>query len=505
MTSKYLKSILSNIYDFDDRYKLVKDELTYTFKFFATLYDLKLSEFEFLIDSIHFEREDFSKSQEYTGFFDKKEAKDNLETLEFKGFIDIYNQEESEDDYHYYYSHTENAKNLAEDFDARISSLLAKNGFGKDLLDYAYKDAVNNLNPLLDDIRVLASDDYLLKLNYEGNLDPEYSRRFALLCQIKKVLNKKYQNLSILRFDEYREISDDYEDEDDLGYLLDDFTDEDNYLVDDFNKDERHSLLIEYTDQDKIVKRFILVDINNYEDIIEGDEIDSIEDGEAFTHFVMLMDDLNRNHKKIKEKLRNLYEFIAPAYDLTLGEFEFCLYYTTIYTLADEEIYDIDGYFIDDSKKIVNSLIKKGYIYSGEDGFTLTEKSDAVFKHMGGLFANTMEKNEADYDKLLTCVNNYYDASETLDEFTDNFAYRFSFEDFDINEKLSDEIDEYSLGVPFDKAICALIGKKFSNPKVLHIRDKGDYIEVIFTTDDYKDQTLAGYLNKNGINEIVED
>lgn len=45
MTSKYLKSILSNIYDLADRYKFLKDELTYTFKFFATLYDLKLSEF----------------------------------------------------------------------------------------------------------------------------------------------------------------------------------------------------------------------------------------------------------------------------------------------------------------------------------------------------------------------------------------------------------------------------------------------------------------------------
>lgn len=507
MTSKYLKSIISNIYDFADRYKFLKDELTYTFKFFATLYDLKLSEFEFLIDSIHFEMEDFSNSQEDTGFFDKKEAKDNLETLKFKGFIDIYNQEESEDCYHYYYSHTEKAKKLAKDFDARLSSLLDKNGSGKDLLDFAYKDAVNNLNPLLDALRVLASDDYLLNTNNDENFDPEYSRRFDLLCQIKKVLNKKYQNLSILRFDEYREIDDDYEDEDDLAYLLDDLTDDDNlaYVVDGFNKDERHSLLIEYTDQDKIVKRFILVDINNYEDIIEGDEIDSIEDGEAFTHFVMLMDDLNRNHKKIKEKLRNLYEFIAPAYDLSLAEFEFCLYYTTIYTSADEEIYDIDGYFIDDSEKIVNSLIKKGYIYEDEDGFTLTEKSDAVFKHMGALFANTMEKNEADYDKLLTFVNNYYDASETLDEFTDNFVYRFSFEDFDIKEKLSDEIDEYSLGVPFDKAVCALIGKKFTNPKVLHLTDKGDYIEAVFTTDDYKDQTLAAYLNKNGINEIVED
>lgn len=158
MTSKYLKSILSNIYDLADRYKFLKDELTYTFKFFATLYDLKLSEFEFLIDSIHFEMEDFSNSQEDTGFFDKKEAKDNLETLKFKGFIDIYNQEESEDCYHYYYSHTEKAKKLAKDFDARLSSLLDKNGSGKDLLDFAYKDQTlaaylnkNGMNGIVED------------------------------------------------------------------------------------------------------------------------------------------------------------------------------------------------------------------------------------------------------------------------------------------------------------------------------------------------------------------
>ena len=216
----------------------------------------------------------------------------------------------------------------------------------------------------------------------------------------------------------------------------------------------------------------------------------------------MLMDDFNRDHKKIKEKLRNLYEFIAPAYDLTLAEFEFCLYYTTIYSTAYDEIYDIDGYFIEDSKKIVTNLIEKGYIYSSEDGFILTEKSDAVFKHMGALFANTMEKNKADYDRLLTCVNNYYDASETLEEFTDNFAYRFSFEDFDVEEQISDEIDEYSLGVPFEKAVANLLAKKFTNPKVLSLTDEGDYIEVIFITDDYKGKTLAGYLNKEGINEM---
>ncbi|WP_276886720.1 hypothetical protein [Anaerococcus lactolyticus] len=487
MISKYFESYLGHIFDLAEKYDSVKEKIDYIFQFFALAYDLSLREFEFLIESLYFERDEISKNKKTTALFKLGEVKDELLSLSDKGYVKIERADESDDDYYYVYDYTVEASFLYVDFMQRLSAILEKYRSAQDVVPESYLDSKNSLADLLDDLKILADDKHFLELDSNADIS-SYSYRFDLLIDLKKSLNKKYSDLKILSF----EMAKEHYDDEDFDHALVGLIEE-----------GRHKLEIEYTENGKKIKKALLVKEDDYEDIIEVEDLDEkTEDGEAFTHFVMLMDDFNRDHKKIKEKLRNLYEFIAPAYDLTLAEFEFCLYYTTIYSTAYDEIYDIDGYFIEDSKKIVTNLIEKGYIYSSEDGFILTEKSDAVFKHMGALFANTMEKNKADYDRLLTCVNNYYDASETLEEFTDNFAYRFSFEDFDVEEQISDEIDEYSLGVPFEKAVANLLAKKFTNPKVLSLTDEGDYIEVIFITDDYKGKTLAGYLNKEGINEM---
>lgn len=487
MTGNNFESDLGHIFDLAEKYDFVKEKIDYIFQFFALAYDLSLREFEFLIESLYFERDEISKNQKLSALFKLGEVKDELLSLSDKGYIKIERMDENDDDYYYVYDYTVEASFLYVDFRQRLSAILEKYRSAQDVVPESYLDSKNSLANLLDDLKVLADDRYLLEIDSNADIS-SYSYRFDILIDLKKSLNKKYSDLKILSF----EMAKEYYDDEDFDHALVGLIEE-----------GRHKLEIEYTENGKKIKKALLVKEDDYEDIIEVEDLDEkTEDSEAFTHFVMLMDDFNRDHKKIKEKLRNLYEFIAPAYDLTLAEFEFCLYYTTIYSTAYDEIYDIDGYFIEDSKKIVTNLIEKGYIYSSEDGFILTEKSDAVFKHMGALFANTMEKNKADYDRLLTCVNNYYDASETLEEFTDNFAYRFSFEDFDVEEQISDEIDEYSLGVPFEKSVANLLAKKFTNPKVLSLTDEGDYIEVIFITDDYKGKTLAGYLNKEGINEM---
>lgn len=438
MTGNNFESDLGHIFNLAEKYDFVKEKIDYIFQFFALAYDLSLRDFEFLIESLYFERDEISKNQKLSALFKLGEVKDELLSLSDKGYIKIERADESDDDYYYVYDYTVEASFLYVDFRQRLSAILEKYRSAQDVVPESYLDSKNSLADLLDDLKVLADDKHFLELDSNADIS-SYSYRFDLLIDLKKSLNKKYSDLKILSF----EIAKEY-------YSEDDFEDALVGLI----EEGRHKLEIEYTENGKKIKKALLVKEDDYEDIIEVEDLDEkTEDGEAFTHFVMLMDDFNRDHKKIKEKLRNLYEFIAPAYDLTLAEFEFCLYYTTIYSTAYDEIYDIDGYFIEDSKKIVTNLIEKGYIYSSEDGFILTEKSDAVFKHMGALFANTMEKNKADYDRLLTCVNNYYDASETLEEFTDNFAYRFSFEDFDVEEQISDEIDEYSLGVPFEKAV----------------------------------------------------
>ena len=499
MTNSYFKSDLGNIFDVYERYTFVRDEIGYCLQFFAAVYDLSLSELEFIINSIHFERGEIFKNLDSAGFFMGKDVSEEFLSLVDKGYFTIETQNLSDDNYYYSYSHTQKAKNLAKDLDKRLSSLLDDFGRGKDLVDFAYTDVIEKLNYLFDDLRILGDDKYLLGIKDNSDLDPEYTRRYELVRDLKKALNEKYPYLSIINFDEYKEPSFDDLDEDDENFE-EDFDD----MVENYLKDGRHLVEIEYTLNSRRLKTSLLVNAEDFSDVIEiGDlDDDDMEDGEAFTHFISLLDDFNRDHKKIKENLRNLYSFIAPAYDLSLGEFEFCLYYSTIYTCDDDEIYDIDGYFINDSREIVANLIQKGYFYKDEDGFFLTEKSDAVFKNMGALFATTMEKNKVSYDDILTCSIDYRLGFTMLSDFTYDFTNNFSFEDFRIEDKISDEIDEYSLSVPFDKAVLPIVSKHFSNPKILAVKDEGSYISIIFTTDDQLGKEILGRIFKTALGDL---
>ena len=499
MTNSYFKSDLGNIFDVYERYTFVRDEIGYCLQFFAAVYDLSLSELEFIINSIHFERGEIFKNLDSAGFFMGKDVSEEFLSLVDKGYFTIETQNLSDDNYYYSYSHTQKAKNLAKDLDKRLSSLLDDFGRGKDLVDFAYTDVIEKLNYLFDDLRILGDDKYLLGIKDNSDLDPEYTRRYELVRDLKKALNEKYPYLSIINFDEYKEPSFDDLDEDDENFE-EDFDD----MVENYLKDGRHLVEIEYTLNSRRLKTSLLVNAEDFSDVIEiGDlDDDDMEDGEAFTHFISLLDDFNRDHKKIKENLRNLYSFIAPAYDLSLGEFEFCLYYSTIYTCDDDEIYDIDGYFINDSREIVANLIQKGYFYKDEDGFFLTEKSDAVFKNMGALFANTMEKYKVSYDDILTCSIDYRLGFTMLSDFTYDFTNNFSFEDFRIEDKISDEIDEYSLSVPFDKAVLPIVSKHFSNPKILAVKDEGSYISIIFTTDDQLGKEILGRIFKTALGDL---
>lgn len=499
MTNSYFKSDLGNIFDVYERYTFVRDEIGYCLQFFAAVYDLSLSELEFIINSIHFERGEIFKNLDSAGFFMGKDVSEEFLSLVDKRYFTIETQNLSDDNYYYSYSHTQKAKNLAKDLDKRLSSLLDDFGRGKDLVDFAYTDVIEKLNYLFDDLRILGDDKYLLGIKDNSDLDPEYTKRYELVRDLKKALNEKYPYLSIINFDEYKEPSFDDLDEDDENFE-EDFDD----MVENYLKDGRHLVEIEYTLNSRRLKTSLLVNAEDFSDVIEiGDlDDDDMEDGEAFTHFISLLDDFNRDHKKIKENLRNLYSFIAPAYDLSLGEFEFCLYYSTIYTCDDDEIYDIDGYFINDSREIVANLIQKGYLYKDEDGFFLTEKSDAIFKNMGALFATTMEKNKVSYDDILTCSIDYRLGFTKLSDFTNDFTNNFSFEDFRIEDKISDEIDEYSLSVPFDKAVLPIVSKHFSNPKILAVKDEGSYISIIFTTDDQPGKEILGRIFKTALGDL---
>ena len=499
MTNSYFKTDLAHIFDVYERYSFVKEEIGYCFQFFAAVYDLSLKELEFIIDSVHFGRSEIFKNLDSSGFFKGKEVREEFFSLVDQGYLTIETQNENDDNYYYSYSHTKKAISLVKDLDQRLSSLLDDYGRGKDLVDFAYTDVIEKLNYLFDDLRILGADKYILDIEDNDDLNPEYNRRYNLVRDVKKALNEKYPYTSIIKFDEYKEISFDDLDEDDENFE-EDFDD----AVENFLKDGRHYVEIEYTINSRRVKTSVLVNADDFSDVIElGDtDNDDMEDGEAFTHFIGLLDDFNKDHKKIKDNLRNLYSFLAPAYDLTIGEFEFCLYYSTIYACDDDEIYDIDGYFINDSREIVDSLIQKGYIYKDEDGFFLTEKSDAVFKNIGALFASTMEKTKVSYDDILSCSIDFKLGAIRLKDVTYDFTNKFCFEDFRLEDKISDEIDEYSLSVPFDKAVLPIVSKHFSNPKILAVKDEGSYISIIFTTDEKPGREILGRIFKNTLGEL---
>ena len=314
MNNSYFKTDLAHIFDVAERYNFVKDEIGHCLQFFAAVYGLSLSEFEFLIDSIHFERSEIFKNLDSSGFFKGEDVLEEFLSLVDKGYLKIETQNESDDNYYYSYSHTPKARNLAIDLDERLSSLLNDFGRGKDLVDFAYTDVIEKLNYLFDDLRILGNDKYILDIKADGDLDPEYTRRYELVRDLKKALNEKYPYLSIINFDEYKEPSFDDLDEDDENFE-EDFDD----MVENYLKDGRHLVEIEYTMNSRRVKTSLLVNAEDFSDVIEiGDlDDDDMEDGEAFTHFIGLLDDFNRDHKKIKENLRNLYSFIAPAYDLS--------------------------------------------------------------------------------------------------------------------------------------------------------------------------------------------
>lgn len=63
MTGNNFESDLGHIFDLAEKYDFVKEKIDYIFQFFALAYDLSLREFEFLIESLYFERDEISKNK----------------------------------------------------------------------------------------------------------------------------------------------------------------------------------------------------------------------------------------------------------------------------------------------------------------------------------------------------------------------------------------------------------------------------------------------------------
>lgn len=84
MTGNNFESDLGHIFDLAEKYDFVKEKIDYIFQFFALAYDLSLREFEFLIESLYFERDEISKNKKTTALFKLGEVKEVLLSLSDK-------------------------------------------------------------------------------------------------------------------------------------------------------------------------------------------------------------------------------------------------------------------------------------------------------------------------------------------------------------------------------------------------------------------------------------
>lgn len=471
----YFKKELSNIFDFSDRYVFVRDALGYLYYFMSPVYDLSLKEFDFIIDSIHFDRSEIFKNLDSSGFFAEKENKDELFDLKEKGYIEIDVKNESEDNYFYSYIHTEKAKKLYDDFTARASQILDTHGYGIEEVDKAYSDVMKKLDVLFYDMRLVSEDSLLFDINNPKDGDSDFNRRFEIIKNIKKVLNKKYPYVYILSLLEYDQMREDYREATENPFFDAD--------------DKRHLLEIEFMYKGRRTKRILLINIDDYEDIIDigsgfedhhdesfdQEDMDFLElaDNYSYYDFLTYIKDLNTSHKMMKDRLRNLFSFLSPAYDLTLGEFEFILYYEND-PLAQEyrEYIDyIDGYFIDDSKKIIESLVEKGFLDFDGENYETTGKSSEISSFIENIYNDTIRAaGFADKD-IIDDINKAFKLSDRLGKLYDSVFYKFI---------LGHHVTENNI---LGDACKKKLSQYYENPSIKKILFDDNYIQMEFSHD----------------------
>lgn len=469
----YFKKELSNIFDVAERYGFVRDTLSHLYHFMAPVYDLSISEFDFIIDSVHFGRSEIFKNLDSSGFFRGKENKDELFGLEEKGYVEIDVKNESEDNYFYSYIHTEKAKKLYDDFTSRVSQILDKRGYGIEAVGKAYDDVIEKLDVLFYDMRLVSADSLLFKIENPIDGDSDFNRRFSLARDIKKALYKKYPYVYILSLLEYDQMREDYREATENPFFDAD--------------DKRHILEIEFMYKGRRTKRILLVNIDDYEDIIDigpgfeddesfdDEDMDFLElaDNYSYYDFLTHIKDLNTSHKMMKDRLRNLFSFLSPVYDLTLGEFEFILYYEND-PLAQEygEYIDyIDGYFIDDRKKIIESLVEKGFLDFDGENYETTEKSSELSSFIENIYNDTIRAAGFADKEIIDDINKAFKLSDRLGKLYDSVFYKFI---------LGHHVTENNI---LGDACKKKLSQYYENPSIKKILFDDNYIQMEFSHD----------------------
>lgn len=472
----YFKKELSNIFDVSERYGFVRDNLSHLYHFMAPVYDLSISEFDFIIDSVHFGRSEIFKNLDSSGFFRGKENTDELFALKDKGYVEIDVKNESEDNYFYSYIHTEKAQKLYDDFTARVSQILDDRGCGIEAVAKAYNDVIEKLDVLFYDMRLISEDSLLFQIENSKDGDPDFNRRFSLARDIKKALYRKYPYVYILSLLEYDQMRENYREATENPFFDAD--------------DKRHLLEIEFMYKGKRTKRILLINIDDYEDIIDigsgleddfddesfdDEDMDFLElaDNYSYYDFITYIKDLNTSHKMMKDRLRNLFSFISPAYDLTLGEFEFILYYENDPFVQEygEYIEYIDGYFIDDSKKIIESLVEKGYLDFDGQNYETTEKSSEVSSFIENIYNDTIRAAGFVDKDIINDIDKTFEISDRLGKLYDSVFYKFI---------LGHHVTENNI---LGDACKKKLSQYYENPSIKKIFFDDNYIQMEFSHD----------------------
>lgn len=169
MQNSHSLEIIAGVYDYLERFNYVKELLEIGWTEMADFYDLNLEEIEMLIRESHFGHCLISSGVGNQDFFIANEDYDTMKKTLFslvdKSLIEIDTKNEDGDTFYYSYFITDEGTDIYNDIIEKYDKLLENYGRDKDALDKSYGQVIDNLNYLLDDLRVVTNKNNIQAIN----------------------------------------------------------------------------------------------------------------------------------------------------------------------------------------------------------------------------------------------------------------------------------------------------------------------------------------------------
>ncbi|MFO3716939.1 hypothetical protein AB9Q04_01075 [Anaerococcus sp. ENR1011] len=169
MENSHGLEIISSAYDYLERFNYIKESLEIGWGELGRFYDLNLRETEMLIREAYFGHGLISSGVGNQDFFiadqDYPTMIKTLFSLVDKGLLEIDTKNEDGDTFYYSYFVTEEGMDIYNDIIDKYDKLLEGYERDKDRLVESYGQVIDNLNYLLDDLRVVTSKKNIEAIN----------------------------------------------------------------------------------------------------------------------------------------------------------------------------------------------------------------------------------------------------------------------------------------------------------------------------------------------------